>query len=65
MAPACSPRPPGFGMALVERLRAAGMTFEVGLAPEPEPSEPTRRRTTQARRMPAHRTGGEDPASTD
>ena len=29
----------GFGMALVERLRAAGMTFEVGLAPEPEPSE--------------------------
>ena len=29
----------GFGMALVDRLRAAGMTFEVGLAPEPEPSE--------------------------
>ena len=27
----------GFGMALVERLRAAGMTFEVGPPPDPEP----------------------------
>ena len=31
----------GFGMPLVERLRAAGMTFEAGLAPEPaeDPTE--------------------------
>ena len=26
----------GLGMPMVERLRAAGMTFEAGLAPEPD-----------------------------
>ena len=29
----------GLGMPLIERLRAAGMTFEAGLAPEPAEDE--------------------------
>ncbi len=30
----------GLGLPMIDRLRAAGMTFEAGLAPEPEPEEP-------------------------
>jgi short subunit dehydrogenase-like uncharacterized protein len=36
----------GFGMPLIERLRAAGMTFEAGLAPEPA-EDPTEGDATQ------------------
>ena len=31
----------GLGMPMIERLRAAGMTFEAGLAPEPAEDEGT------------------------
>ena len=51
----------GFGMALVERLRAAGMTFDVGLAPTPEPSEDD----TQADDAGAEDASAEDAAGED
>jgi short subunit dehydrogenase-like uncharacterized protein len=37
----------GLGMPLVERLRAAGMTFEAGLAPEPAEDEGTTEQETE------------------
>jgi short subunit dehydrogenase-like uncharacterized protein len=55
----------GLGMPLVERLRAAGMTFEAGLAPEPseDPAADDDAETTEASEETADVEAGSGPES--